>query len=164
MTRDDSQWRFLAQHRVQTVDPHHSEPLISSLICTSIIFRDRGIVMWQSLLFSQLINNNLSSRCGIAPVQMLVKYCGDSKQCCNAVLRWKSSLRIDPCNITFFDVKRQCRPFMESGRRIGNSAPDKYCKHCPENSLFSDWNACSTNVVESLWEEKGKIIFCPPDC
>ena len=24
--------------------------------------------------------------------------------------------------------------------------------------------ACSTNVVESLWEEKGKIIFCPPDC
>ena len=140
MTRDDSQWRFLAQHRVQTVDPHHSEPLISSLICTSIIFRDRGIVMWQSLLFSQLINNNLSSRCGIAPVQMLVKYCGDSKQCNNNVvtLCCAENRRCESTrNITFFDVKRQCRPFMESGRRIGNSTPDKYCKHCPENSLFS---------------------------
>ena len=28
----------------------------------------RGIVMWQSLLFSQLITNNLSNRCEIAPV------------------------------------------------------------------------------------------------
>ena len=27
----------------------------STLICTSTVFRDRGIVMWQSLLFSQLI-------------------------------------------------------------------------------------------------------------
>ena len=38
----------------------------SPLICTSIVFRDRSIVMWQSLLFSQLIKNNLSNRCGIA--------------------------------------------------------------------------------------------------
>ena len=38
----------------------------SPLICTSIVFRDRGIVMWQSLLFSQLIKNSLSNRCGIA--------------------------------------------------------------------------------------------------
>ena len=40
----------------------------SSLICTSIVFRDRGIFMWQSLLFSQLltIKNHLSNRCGIA--------------------------------------------------------------------------------------------------
>ena len=37
----------------------------SPLICTSIVFRDRGIVMWQSLLFSQLIKNNLSNRCRI---------------------------------------------------------------------------------------------------
>ena len=36
------------------------------IICTSIVFRDRGIVMWQSLLFSQLIKYNLSNRCGIA--------------------------------------------------------------------------------------------------
>ena len=35
------------------------------LICTSIVFRDRDIVIWQSLLFSQLIKNNLSNRCGI---------------------------------------------------------------------------------------------------
>ena len=43
------------------------------LICTSIVFRDRGIVMWQSLLFSQLIKNNLSNRCGIAPRMRRVK-------------------------------------------------------------------------------------------
>ena len=36
------------------------------LICTSIVFRDGGIVMWQPLLFSQLIKNDLSNRCGIA--------------------------------------------------------------------------------------------------
>ena len=35
----------------------------SPLICTSIVFRDRGIVMSQSLLFSQPITNNLSNRC-----------------------------------------------------------------------------------------------------
>ena len=34
-----------------------------SLICTSIVFRDRGIVMSQSLLFSQPITNNFSNRC-----------------------------------------------------------------------------------------------------
>ena len=38
----------------------------SPLICTSIVFRDGGIVMWQSLLFSLLIKNNLSNSCGIA--------------------------------------------------------------------------------------------------
>ena len=37
------------------------------LICTSIVFRDRGIVMWQSLLFTQLIKNDLSNRYEIAP-------------------------------------------------------------------------------------------------
>ena len=36
------------------------------LICTSIVFRDGGIVMWQSLLFFQLIKNNLSNSCRIA--------------------------------------------------------------------------------------------------
>ena len=35
----------------------------SSLICTSIVFRDRGIVMSQSLLFYQPVINNLSNRC-----------------------------------------------------------------------------------------------------
>ena len=35
----------------------------SPLICTSILFRDRGIVMSQSLLFSQPVTNNLSNRC-----------------------------------------------------------------------------------------------------
>ena len=35
----------------------------SPLICTSIVFRDRGVVMWQSLLSSQLIKNNLSKFC-----------------------------------------------------------------------------------------------------
>ena len=38
----------------------------SPLTCTSTVFRDRGIVMWQSLLFSQLIKGNLSNRCEIA--------------------------------------------------------------------------------------------------
>ena len=38
----------------------------SPLTCTSTVFRDRGIVMWQSLLFSQLIKDNLSNRCEIA--------------------------------------------------------------------------------------------------
>ena len=33
------------------------------LICTSIVFRDRVIVMWQTLLFSQLVKNNLSNKC-----------------------------------------------------------------------------------------------------
>ena len=35
----------------------------SPLICTSIVFRDRGIVMSQSLLFSQPVTNNLSNGC-----------------------------------------------------------------------------------------------------
>ena len=35
----------------------------SPLICTSIVFRDRGIVMSQSLLFSQPVTKNLSNRC-----------------------------------------------------------------------------------------------------
>ena len=35
----------------------------SPLICTSIVFRDRGIVMSQSLLFSQPITNSLANRC-----------------------------------------------------------------------------------------------------
>ena len=35
----------------------------SPLICTSILFRDRGIVMSQSLLFSQPVTSNLSNRC-----------------------------------------------------------------------------------------------------
>ena len=35
----------------------------TSLICTSIVFRDRGIVMSQSLLFYQPVTNNLSNRC-----------------------------------------------------------------------------------------------------
>ena len=38
----------------------------SPLICISIVFRDRLIVIWKSLLFSQLIKNNLSDRYGIA--------------------------------------------------------------------------------------------------
>ena len=33
------------------------------LICTSIVFRDRAIVMSQSLLFSKPITNSLSNRC-----------------------------------------------------------------------------------------------------
>ena len=37
----------------------------SPLICTSIVCRDRSVVIWQSLLFSQLIKNNLSNWCGI---------------------------------------------------------------------------------------------------
>ena len=36
---------------------------LSPLICPSIVFRDRGIVMSQSLLFSQPITSNLSNRC-----------------------------------------------------------------------------------------------------
>ena len=36
----------------------------SPLICTSIVCRDRGIVRWQSLLFSQLIKNNLQIGAG----------------------------------------------------------------------------------------------------
>ena len=35
----------------------------SPLICTSIVFRDRGIVMSQSILFCQPITNSLSNRC-----------------------------------------------------------------------------------------------------
>ena len=40
----------------------------SPLICTSILFRDRDIVMSQSLLFSQPVTSNLSNRC-ILPQQ-----------------------------------------------------------------------------------------------
>ena len=51
-----------------------SKPLFHRppVICTSIVFRDRDIVTWQSLLFSQLITNNLWSRCGINHLRYFV--------------------------------------------------------------------------------------------
>ena len=39
-----------------------------------------------------------------------------------------------------------------------------FLKKIPASVCRKKKIACSTNVVESLWEEKGKIIFCPPDC
>ena len=61
------------------VDLHRSKPLISlaPLICTSIVFSYRGIVMWQSLLFSQPIKNKLSNRCGIA--RFWVRFWGERR-------------------------------------------------------------------------------------
>ena len=44
----------------------------SPLICTSIVFRGRGIVMSQCLLFSQPITNNFSNRCRSPTVLSLV--------------------------------------------------------------------------------------------
>ena len=48
---------------------HRSKPLISLVPfnLASIVFRGRGIVMAQSLLFSQSVTNNLSNRCRSPP-------------------------------------------------------------------------------------------------
>ena len=60
-----------------SVDLYRSKPLISPVPFNlhSIAFRDRGIVVSQSLLFSQLIKNNLSNRYGITPfILKLINY------------------------------------------------------------------------------------------
>ena len=52
-----------------SVDLHRSKPLISlaPFNLASIVFRVRGIVMSQSILFSQPVTNNLSNRCRSPP-------------------------------------------------------------------------------------------------
>ena len=37
-------------------------------------------------------------------------------------------------------------------------------KKFPASACRKKKIACSTNVIESLWEKKGKKISCPPDC
>ena len=76
--------RFLLGRLQSETIPQYTSPLI----CTSIIFRDSGIVMWQSLLFSQLIKNILSNRCGIAQTIWLCKIKVNYDLCENGELKF----------------------------------------------------------------------------
>lgn len=62
-------------------------------------FRDRrgaASLLWGNVTRDDSQRQLLAQHC----VAMLQLFETTSQQCCNAVLRWKSSLRIVPCNIT----------------------------------------------------------------
>ena len=59
-------WEFNTQHQL-TCTVLYLLFHWSLLICSSIVFRERGIVMSQSLLSSQPITNNISNRCRSPP-------------------------------------------------------------------------------------------------
>ena len=48
---------------------------------------------------------------------------------------------------------------LEGGRGVGDFAKTFPARACRKKKI-----ACSTNVIESLWEKKGKKISYPPDC
>ena len=48
---------------------------------------------------------------------------------------------------------------LEGGRGVGD-----FEKKFPASACRKKKIACSTNVIESLWEKKGKKISCPPYC